>query len=128
MAELEAYEKNMHTGMKWKVTTNLANTTVKNTPCSSNGTVVLASAGSEGGESGMIDNPYYDEILDGKSAYLNDAFFVTRTIIYLVLWVFIGYQLRRFSIKEERNRRKCGFKRLVPGLQFSWLYGQFPVL
>ena len=34
MAELEAYEKNMHTGMKWKVTTNLANTTVKNTPCS----------------------------------------------------------------------------------------------
>ena len=53
-----------------------------------------------------------------KSAYLNDAFFMTRTIIYLVLWVFIGYQLRRFSIKEEETERKCGFKDSYLGCSF----------
>ena len=53
------------------------------------------------GAGDKILNPYYDKIIAGKSAYLNDGFFIARTIIYIVLWVFLGYQLRRFSLKED---------------------------
>ncbi len=111
MAELEAYEKEHAHGHEMEGDHESGEHHGEEHSMLSNGTVVLASAGSEGGESGMIDNPYYDEILDGKSAYLNDAFFMTRTSIYLVLWVFIGYQLRRFSIKEEETGEKMWFQK-----------------
>jgi hypothetical protein len=73
-------------------------------------TVVLAGGEDHGeelaaeahaGSDGKVLNPYYDKIIAGKSAYLNDGFFIARTIIYIVLWVFLGYQLRRFSIRED---------------------------
>jgi uncharacterized membrane protein len=66
--------------------------------------VVLASGG-EGAEhgSGTIENPYYDKIIDGKSAYLNDNFFILRSIIYLGLWSFFAFQLRKYSLQEEMS-------------------------
>lgn len=74
-----------------------------------NGSAVLLTSGNTHGEvntaglkpTDKIENPYYDKIIAGKKAYLNDNFFILRAIIYLSLWVFIGYKLRQFSIQEE---------------------------
>lgn len=65
-----------------------------------------ADAGSHeemGAAGDKIENPYYDKLIAGKSAYLNDGFFIARTVIYIVLWVFLGWQLRRLSIMEDKS-------------------------
>ncbi|MBC8047506.1 MAG: hypothetical protein H7Y00_11975 [Fimbriimonadaceae bacterium] len=50
---------------------------------------------------GLVENPYYDKILDGKEPYLNPPFFILRAIIFLGLWSFIAYKLRRISLAED---------------------------
>lgn len=63
--------------------------------------VLTANDHPEPNADGTIENPYYDKILDGKSAYLNSTAFIIRTLIYLILWVFIAYKLRQVSLQEE---------------------------
>lgn len=46
-------------------------------------------------------SPNYDEVIAGKSAFLNVPFFATRMIVFLGLWVMFGYMMRKFSVKED---------------------------
>lgn len=52
---------------------------------------------------GTVANPYYDKLIAGKKAYLNDGFFILRTVIYLFLWTFIAYMLRKFSKAQDKD-------------------------
>ncbi|MEX0812416.1 MAG: hypothetical protein WD048_09370 [Chitinophagales bacterium] len=49
----------------------------------------------------LIENPYYDPIIDGKKAFLNVPFYSFRIILYLFLWSMFYYLLRRVSLKED---------------------------
>jgi len=37
---------------------------------------------------GAVENHHYDELIAGKTAYLNQGFFWLRTIAYLSVWLF----------------------------------------
>jgi hypothetical protein len=43
----------------------------------------------------------YDEVLDGKSGYLNMAFYWIRLILYYSLWILVWWMLRSYSKKED---------------------------
>jgi len=42
-----------------------------------------------------------DEILLGKSAYLNPTFFSIRTVVYIILWSFLIIQFRKLSLASD---------------------------
>lgn len=101
-AELKAYEAK-HTGHATE-----AHGSGEHSMHLQNAEVILTSTGEEAhGEAtnadGKILNPYYDKIIAGKKAYLNDGFFILRTVIYLVLWSFIGYNLRKFLKAQDKD-------------------------
>lgn len=50
---------------------------------------------------GLIENPHYDKLLDGKKAYLNPTGFIIRTLLYLICWVVIAHYLRKASLAED---------------------------
>ena len=43
----------------------------------------------------------HDEILAGKSAYLNTPFFIGRLVFYFLMWSIIGYKLSRLSLDQD---------------------------
>ncbi|MBL4593683.1 MAG: quinol:cytochrome C oxidoreductase [Flavobacteriales bacterium] len=54
-------------------------------------------------EPGITDPaaPNYDEIIAGKSGYLNLPFFWVRAIVFLGVWMFFANWFRRNSLKED---------------------------
>lgn len=54
---------------------------------------------------GIMDptSPNYDSIIAGKEGYLNPMFFIVRSVIYLIGWVWAAKTLRKLSIKMEQN-------------------------
>lgn len=44
-----------------------------------------------------------DPILAGKTAYLNEVFFVIRQLIYFAIWGFLGYKLHKVSLEMDRT-------------------------
>jgi len=44
---------------------------------------------------------HYDELLDGKKAFLNTPFFIVRIIIYFGLWLFSWTTLRKYQKNED---------------------------
>ncbi len=52
---------------------------------------------------GAVENPKYDYLIAGKSGYLNNTFFLTRAIIYLLGWIFFARTLTKFSVKEDQE-------------------------
>jgi len=52
-------------------------------------------------EDGMIDNPKFDKIITGKTAYLNIPFYILRSVLYLLGWCLAAFLLRRYSLKED---------------------------
>lgn len=52
-------------------------------------------------EDALVENPYYDSIIKGKSAFLNIPFYSFRIVLYLFLWGMFYYLLRRVSLKED---------------------------
>jgi len=52
-------------------------------------------------ENGEVKNPHYDRFIDGKSSYLNSTFWTIRSIIYLAVWVWVAFMLRKFSLQED---------------------------
>ena len=54
---------------------------------------------------GIMDpaSDHYDRIIAGKEPYLNGTFFITRTIIYLLIWNYFAKKLRRLSVLEDAN-------------------------
>ena len=49
----------------------------------------------------LIPNPHYDEIIAGKTPYLNFPFFTIRALIYLLGWIFMSRILRSYSLRED---------------------------
>ena len=45
----------------------------------------------------------YDEIIAGKSGFLNLPFYLIRTVSYLVIWWVFTQKLRRLSLEEDLN-------------------------
>jgi hypothetical protein len=48
------------------------------------------------------ESHHYDEIIDGKSAYLNKTFFWIRTLVYMVTYYFFLRGFRMRSLEEDR--------------------------
>jgi len=46
-------------------------------------------------------NPNYDEIIAGKSAYLNEGFFIGRMVVYYLLWIIMFWLIRKESLAED---------------------------
>jgi hypothetical protein len=44
-----------------------------------------------------------DAILQHKASYLNVPFFITRTVIYLAIWIALVFLLRRWSTAQDRS-------------------------
>ena len=49
----------------------------------------------------VVKNPHYDEIIAGKTPYLNFPFFLVRALIYLLGWIFMSRLLRSASLRED---------------------------
>lgn len=52
---------------------------------------------------GIMDpeNSHYDEIIAGKQAYLNAPFFIIRSLIYILGWIWAAMTLRKLSLKGD---------------------------
>ena len=48
-----------------------------------------------------IESEHYDEILAGKSAFLNIPFFIIRMLIYLGGWLWATHLLRKYSLQQD---------------------------
>ena len=55
------------------------------------------------GNGNEIENPKYDKIITGKKAFLNTSFFIIRSIIYIVGWIYFGRKLKQLSINEDKH-------------------------
>ena len=44
-----------------------------------------------------------DELIKGKSGYLNTPFFIARMVIYFALWSFLTYMIRKESLNEDKS-------------------------
>lgn len=47
------------------------------------------------------DTEHLDEILQGKTAYLNVTFFIIRLLVYFLVWSFLAYLIRKQSIMQD---------------------------
>ncbi len=52
---------------------------------------------------GIMDpeSSHYDEIIAGKQAYLNAPFFIIRTVVYLLGWIWAAMTLRKLSLRGD---------------------------
>ena len=52
---------------------------------------------------GIMDpnDSHYDKIIAGKEAYLNPMFFLIRSIIYVVVWIYCAKRLRDISLQGD---------------------------
>ncbi len=62
-------------------------------------------------ENGMVENPHYDRLIDGKSAYLNKPFWTIRSLAYLILWVWVAIVLRRYSLREDLDGTQAWYQK-----------------
>jgi len=61
------------------------------------GNLILDDAGDE------IPNPTYDKIIAGKEAFLNTTFFLLRSVIYILGWIYFGRKLKKLSLSEDQH-------------------------
>lgn len=69
---------------------------------------------------------HYDEIIDGKSGYLNKAFFLVRTLVYLITYFLFyrGFKMR--SLEEDRiGGTDIHFKNYRKGAHFLVFFSVF---
>ncbi len=53
-----------------------------------------------------------DELLAGKVAYLNQPFFIARTVFYFAVWSFFAWLLSRLSLRQDRTGDPALFRRM----------------
>ena len=46
-------------------------------------------------------SPNYDAIIAGKEPYLNATFFVIRSFIYVIIWLYCARRLRQISLESD---------------------------
>ncbi len=69
---------------------------------------------------------HYDEIIDGKSSYLNKWFFWLRTIVYLATYYMFYIGFRKRSLEEDRiGGTEIHFKNYRKGALFLVLFSVF---
>ncbi len=69
---------------------------------------------------------HYDEIIDGKSSYLNKLFFWLRTIIYLATYYMFYIGFRKRSLEEDRiGGTEIHFKNYRKGALFLVFFSVF---
>jgi hypothetical protein len=74
---------------------------------------------------GIMDkaSPHYDEIIAGKSGFLNLPFYVIRMVSYLVIWGAFSWKLRQLSLQEDLNGGTYWFhKSITASALFLVLY------
>jgi len=54
---------------------------------------------------GIMDKGHvdYDHLIHTKVAYLNTPFYIARMLLILGAWVLFGFQLRRFSLQQDKD-------------------------
>jgi len=52
-------------------------------------------------EDGVTQNPEYDEIIAGKKPFLNTPFFLTRMIVFFLVWFGLFLAIRKHSLAED---------------------------
>ena len=52
---------------------------------------------------GWYQFPSTDKMLVHKSAYLNQSFFIIRTVIYFLIWGFMAYMLNKWSLEHDKT-------------------------
>ncbi len=54
-------------------------------------------------QDGIMDpaSDHYDSIIAGKEAYLNDTFFIIRSVVYAAVWYLVIRLVRKHSLKED---------------------------
>lgn len=57
-------------------------------------------------------NPNYDAIIAGKSAYLNEGFYIGRMVVYYVLWILMFWMLRKESLAEDMDGLTTHWKKM----------------
>jgi len=50
-----------------------------------------------------ILNSGYDKIIAGKEAFLNTTFFLARSVIYILGWIYFGRKLKQLSLSEDQH-------------------------
>ena len=66
-------------------------------------------------------SPNYDEIIAGKTGFLNGTFFTARTIAYLIIWGGAAIWLRRMSLKFETTADPANNWRKMRNLSATFL-------
>ena len=54
---------------------------------------------------GIMDpgSDHYDKIIAGKEAFLNTTFFLARSVIYILGWIYFGRKLKKLSLAEDQH-------------------------
>ena len=69
----------------------------------------------------------YDKIIAGKKEYLNIPFFIVRSFIYVIIWIYCAKKIRQNSIDSD-NEGGIGEKSYWKGLKVSgWFIVLFSV-
>ena len=45
----------------------------------------------------------YDKIIAGKEAFLNTTFFLARSVVYILGWIYFGRKLKQLSLDEDKH-------------------------
>ena len=80
-------------------------------------------------DEGIMDpaDHHYDAIIAGKKAYLNSTFFLIRSFIYVIIWVYCARRLRQISLDGDEEG-DIGEKSYWKGLRVSgWFIVLFAV-
>ncbi|MCX7702045.1 MAG: hypothetical protein N2039_14305 [Gemmataceae bacterium] len=59
---------------------------------------------------GWIEHP--DAVWEKKKAYLNQPFFIGRTIFFLAAWVWMAWRLRRWSLRHDETGDPSSLRRM----------------
>ncbi len=73
-----------------------------------------------------VNSHHYDEIIDGKSGYLNQTFFWIRTLVYLATYYIFYRGFRMRSLEEDRvGGTEIHFKNYRKGAMFLVFFSVF---
>ncbi|MCH8545862.1 MAG: quinol:cytochrome C oxidoreductase [Cryomorphaceae bacterium] len=64
---------------------------------------------------GIMDpeSDYFDSIIYGKKAYLNEPFFIIRTLVYILGWVWAAVTLRKLSLRGDQSTDLAWYKKSI---------------
>jgi len=61
-----------------------------------------------------------DHLLQSKAPYLNDTFFIIRTVLYFMVWCLLAFVLNKYSLQQDRAHNDGLFRKMrivsAPGM------------